>query len=109
MKARARCLLAALEDGCETRAEIFAHQGRFSLLNNAAAELRAAGIPVVCSLEDDGEYHYRLADDGVLSEPPVRAASTFPVDPQAAANTVGGSLNASVTGEPGGQMTLAAA
>jgi len=54
-------MLAALEDGCETREQIFAHQGSFSLLNNGAAELRAAGIPVDCMLVD-GVYRYRLLD-----------------------------------------------
>lgn len=78
MTARARRLLAALEDGCSTRDQIFAHQGRFSLLNNSAAELRAAGIDVVCKLEDDGEYHYRLVD-GALSGP-ARVATTLPVN-----------------------------
>lgn len=63
MTRRARMLLDALEDGCETRAEIFQHQGSFSLLNNSAAELRAAGIGVVCELVD-GDYHYRLLDQG---------------------------------------------
>ena len=60
MTRRAARMLAALEDGCQTRAEIFAHQGRFSLLNNGAAELRAAGITVECLLVD-GEYVYLLA------------------------------------------------
>ena len=55
-------MLAALEAGSETRNEIFDHQGGFSLLNNGAAELRAAGIHVDCTLED-GEYHYRLLDE----------------------------------------------
>ena len=77
MTARARRLLAALEDGCSTRDEIFSHQGRFSLLNNAAAELRAVGVDVVCKLEDDGEYHYRLVD-GALSGS-ARVAPTLPV------------------------------
>ena len=54
-------MLAALESGCETRNEIFDHQGGFSLLNNGAAELRAAGIHVDCTLVD-GEYHYTLLD-----------------------------------------------
>lgn len=62
MTRRALMLLDALEDGRETRGEIFAHQGRFSLLNNAAAELRAAGIPVSCDVIDS-EYHYRLLDE----------------------------------------------
>lgn len=63
MTARAARMLSALEDGCSTREQIFAHQGRFSLLNNCAAELRAAGVPVVCELTD-GEYRYSLLDDG---------------------------------------------
>jgi len=58
---RAARMLAALEAGSETRNEIFDHQGGFSLLNNGAAELRAAGIHVDCTLED-GEYHYTLLD-----------------------------------------------
>lgn len=72
MTARARRLLAALEDGCTTRHQIFAHQGRFSLhLNNGAAELRAAGIPVACGIVD-GEYSYWLLSDGLASpSPPV--------------------------------------
>ena len=61
MTRRAARMLAALEDGCTTRPQIFAHQGRFALLNNAAAELRAAGIHVGCTLAD-GEYHYTLLD-----------------------------------------------
>lgn len=68
MTARARRLLAALEDGCESRDEIFAHQGRFSLLNNAAAELRAAGVAVECVLVD-GVYRYLL--DGRCDYEPV--------------------------------------
>ena len=88
MTARARRLLAALEDGCETRDQIFAHQGRFSLLNNSAAELRAAGIDVVCTLGEDGEYRYRLADERVLSGAACVAA-TPPVDFPAIANTGG--------------------
>jgi hypothetical protein len=63
MTSRARRLLDALEDGCITRPQIFAHQGRFSLLNNAAAELRAAGVPVACELVD-GDYLYWLLDGG---------------------------------------------
>lgn len=62
MTRRAARLLAALEDGCSTRDQIFAHQGRFSLLNNAAAELRAADVDVECVLVD-GDYHYRLVED----------------------------------------------
>lgn len=61
-------LLDALEDGCETRGQIFAHQGRFSLLNNAAAELRAAGIPVECWFAG-GEHRYRLLDERRDYEP----------------------------------------
>lgn len=68
MTARARRMLAALEDGCATRDQIFAHQGRFSLLNNAAAELRAAGVPVDCELVD-GDYRYHLLDDGRTPQP----------------------------------------
>jgi len=71
---RAARMLAALEDGCTTRPQIFAHQGRFALLNNAAAELRAAGIHVDCTLKD-GEYHYTLLDghdvaNGTATSPP---------------------------------------
>jgi len=71
---RAARMLAALEDGCTTRPQIFAHQGRFALLNNAAAELRAAGIHVDCSVVD-GEYHYTLLDghdvaNGTAPSPP---------------------------------------
>lgn len=69
MTARAARLLAALEAGCETREQIFQHQGRFSLLNNGAAELRAAGIDVECVLED-GDYHYRLIQDRGLTRLP---------------------------------------
>ncbi len=56
-------LLDALEDGCRTRDEIFAHQGRFSLLNNAAAELRVCGIDVSCELVA-GDYVYTLLGEG---------------------------------------------
>lgn len=63
MTARAARMLAALEDGCQTRNEIFSHQGRFSLLNNCAAELRAAGVSVACEVVD-GEYRYTLLDGG---------------------------------------------
>lgn len=84
MTARARHLLAALKDGCSTRNQIFAHQGRFSLLNNGAAELRAAVISVACELKD-GDYVYSLAD-GALSGPTC-VATTPPVDPPATANT----------------------
>ena len=61
-------MLAALEDGCRTRSETFAHQGRFSLLNNGAAELRAAGVPVDCVLVD-GDYVYLLSDGGRSNTP----------------------------------------
>jgi len=76
---RAARMLAALEDGCTTRPQIFAHQGRFALLNNAAAELRAAGIHVDCTLED-GEYHYTIlggrgSDNGAAEPPPAAAAA----------------------------------
>lgn len=70
MTRRAARMLAALEDGCVTRSEIFAHQGRFSLLNNAAAELRAAGVTVDCVLVE-GEYHYLLGQGGVSNGTPV--------------------------------------
>lgn len=79
MKARARRLLAALEDGCQTRSEIFSHQGRFSLLNNAAAELRDAGISVDCRIVD-GDYTYSLGEGtavppaGGTASPPEQAA-----------------------------------
>ena len=63
MTRRAARMLAALEAGCRTRNEIFDHQDRFSLLNNGAAELRAAGIEVVCELVA-GDYVYRLLDQG---------------------------------------------
>jgi hypothetical protein len=71
---RAALLLAALEAGCTSREDIFAHQGRFSLLNNGASELRAAGFPVACEFVD-GDYHYILLDeprhdDGPGNPPP---------------------------------------
>lgn len=68
MTARARRLLAALEAGCSSRDEIFAHQGRFSLLNNAAAELRAAGVPVECVVVD-GDYRYLLDERHGINPP----------------------------------------
>jgi len=72
MTRRASRLLDALEDGCQTRAQIFAHQGRFSLLNNAAAELRSAGVGVTCELVD-GDYVYTLLDgrEGLTASAPV--------------------------------------
>lgn len=80
MTARAARMLAALEDGCQTREQIFAHQGRFSLLNNGAAELRAAGIDVVCEIVD-GDYVYRLSDGCLPNASPgePRAPITEPV------------------------------
>lgn len=72
-------LLVALEAGCETRAQIFEHQGRFTLLNNAAAELRAAGVDVECEFVD-GDYRYRLlSDDGRLPAPRRQAPLPAPV------------------------------
>ena len=56
MTRRAARMLAALEDGCETREQIFAHAGRFMLCNNAASELRRAGIEVVWRHDTD-TYH----------------------------------------------------
>lgn len=88
MKRRARMLLDALEDGCATRDQIFAHQGRFSLLNNAAAELRAAGIPVGCGIVD-GEYSYWLLSDGLACSPSLPPVAEQPVE----------SLEGSVQGE----------
>jgi len=80
---RAARMLAALEAGSETRNEIFDHQGGFSLLNNGAAELRAAGIHVDCTLED-GEYHYTLLDghdvaNGTATQPPSGCGSVVDV------------------------------
>lgn len=57
---RAARMLAALEDGCTTRAQLYAHVGSYFLCNNGAAELRAAGIDVVC-VSVDGDYWYVLA------------------------------------------------
>lgn len=62
MTARARRMLDALEDGCSTREQCYAHAGSFFLTNNAAAELRAAGIGVTY-LRVDGHDTY-LLDDG---------------------------------------------
>ena len=95
MTRRAARMLAALEDGCETRDEIFAHQGRFSLLNNAAAELRAAGVDVVCELVD-GDYRYWLLSEGRRDNGAVRT-----VPP--------GITVAPLAEEPDGQLTLVAA
>lgn len=63
-------LLDALEAGCVTRKQIFDHQGCFALLNNAAAELRAAGIPVGHSYEDKQHCYRLLSDDGRPSTVP---------------------------------------
>jgi hypothetical protein len=49
-------MLAALEDGCATRQEIHAHAGVFFLTNNAASDLRRAGVDVVWVRETD-TYH----------------------------------------------------
>lgn len=62
MTARARRMLDALEDGCRTRDQLYAHAGRFFLTNNAAAELRAAGIPVTY-LRVGGQDTYTLLDE----------------------------------------------
>ena len=56
MTRRAARMLAALEDGCETREEIFAHAGGFFLCNNAASDLRRAGVQVVWDRDTD-TYH----------------------------------------------------
>lgn len=76
MTRRARMLLDALEDGCATRHEIWAHAGRFFLTNNAASDLRRAGVDVVWDRESDS---YSLLDDGR----PAYGAGTspFPVAP----------------------------
>lgn len=93
MTSRARLMLDALEDGCETREQIFRHQRRFSLLNNASSELRAAGIEVVCEVED-GEYHYRLLNDGHVSHPGDAVPSPDTTD-------------APVVEQPDGQLVIA--
>lgn len=46
-------LLDALEDGCTTRREIHAHAGTFFLTNNAASDLRRAGIDVQWDRDTD--------------------------------------------------------
>ena len=74
MTARARRMLDALEDGCQTRHELWAHAGRFYLTNNAAADLRRAGIGVTFvrgETSDDDRY--------VLDEERVSPDSHSPV------------------------------
>lgn len=79
MTRRARRLLDAIEAGCETRKQIFDHQDGFSLLNNAAAELRAAGIDVECEYSG-GDYRYRLLrDDGRIPTPIASGVLPAPV------------------------------
>ena len=65
MTRRARLLLDALEDGCATRHEIHAHAGCFFLTNNAASDLRRAGIAVVWDRDTD---EYRLLDEPGLAD-----------------------------------------
>lgn len=62
MTSRARTLLDALEahDGTATRTQLWQHAGRFYLTNNAAAELRAAGIHVTYDRDNDT---YTLLDE----------------------------------------------
>lgn len=85
MTARARRLLAALEDGPRTRAEIFDLTG-YMLSNNSASELRREGFTVVCSRRGR-EYVYEIVD-GALSGA-VRVAPTLPVACCATAKTSG--------------------
>ncbi len=53
-------LLDALEDGCTKRAQFHKHAGEYFIVNNAASELRAAGIPVEW---DHATDEYRLLDE----------------------------------------------
>lgn len=83
MTARARRMLNALEDGngAATRHELWQHAGRFYLTNNAAAELRRAGIDVDYDRDSDT---YRLLDQrhGLTTSPPegqAHASGTPPV------------------------------
>lgn len=63
MTSRATTMLHALEahNGEATRSQLWDHAGRFYLTNNAAAELRAAGIDVAYDRDEDS---YRLLDQG---------------------------------------------
>ena len=81
MTRRARLLLDALEDGRKTRAEFYAHAGRYFIVNNSASELRRAGIEVVWDHATD-TYH-------LLGE-------RLPLDPAALVEETSGQLSLEV-------------
>lgn len=65
MTRRAALMLAALEDGCSTRSELWAHAGRFYLTNNAASDLRKAGVDVAWDRAKDS--YSLVLSEGVAS------------------------------------------